>query len=150
MTDTDRTAELTITRVLDAPRDLVWRAWTEDDELAWWLHPRGTAVEAVAFDVREGGRYRYTMVAEGSGERYPTAGVFLEVVPPERLVFTWAGPEDPVESAPVATVTLAEVGRRTEMTFHLSRVTQELRDVGVQAGWEEALANLAAAVEGRS
>ena len=148
MTGTASTTDLTITRVLAAPRALVWRAWTDERELARWLHPLGTTVEAVAFDVREGGRYRYTMVAEATGERYPTGGVFLEVVPPERLVFTWAGPDDPVESAPVATVTLVEVAERTEMTFHLRGVSAELRDAGVQPGWEEALANLAAVVEG--
>ena len=150
MTDTDRTAELTITRVLDAPRDLVWRAWTEVGELARWLHPLGTSVGSIAFDVREGGRYRYTMVAEETGEEFPTEGVFLEVAPRGRLVFTWAGPDDPAESAPIATVTLVEVGDRTELTFHLRGVTDELRDVGVQQGWEEALTHLAGAVEGRA
>ena len=142
--------ELTITRVLAAPRALVWRAWTDEGELHRWLHPLGTTVESIAFDVREGGRYRYTMVAEGTGEQYPTGGVYLEVVPIERLVFTWAGQDDPVEQAPVATVTLVDLGERTEMTFHLRGISPELRDAGVQPGWEQALTHLAVAVEGRA
>ena len=56
--------QFTITRVLDAPRAHVWRAWTDPDEAPHWFHPRGltTPREPVDFDVRPGGRYRYTMV----------------------------------------------------------------------------------------
>jgi uncharacterized protein YndB with AHSA1/START domain len=90
--------EFTITRTLNARRELVWRAWTEEKELADWLP--STPLETISFDVREGGRYRYTMVNIETGEEYPTGGVFLDVVPFERLVFTWGYPDDPIENSP--------------------------------------------------
>ena len=98
--------EFTITRTLNARRELVWRAWTEEKELADWLP--STPLETISFDVREGGRYRYTMVNIETGEEYPTGGVFLDVVPFERLVFTWGYPDDPIENSPVVTLTLTD------------------------------------------
>lgn len=56
-----------------------------------------TPLETISFDVREGGRYRYTMVNIETGEEFPTGGVFLEVVPFERLVFTWGYPDAPID-----------------------------------------------------
>ena len=67
MIETEQTLEkaFTITRIFDAPRAEIWRAWTDPDEAAAWWHPRGleTPRESVELDVRPGGRYRYTMVA---------------------------------------------------------------------------------------
>lgn len=142
--------EFTITRVLDAPRELVWRAWTEEKELAQWLYPSGasTPPESISFDVREGGRYRYTMIDDASGEEYPTGGVFIDVVPFERLVFTWARPEDPIEQSPVVTVTLTAQGERTEMVFHLRGIAGHPGDGDVHDGWDEALAHLAVHLSG--
>ena len=57
-------AEFTITRILDAPRSLVWRAWTEEEELAHWLHPFGVSTDSISFDVRVGGHLAYTMTDE--------------------------------------------------------------------------------------
>ena len=103
--------QFTITRVFDAPRELVWRAWTDPDEAPYWLHPRGiiTPREQVDFDVRPGGRYRYTMVA-ADGTEYPTVGTYREVSPPERLVFTWGSPGDADDDMPLITVDLAAHG----------------------------------------
>jgi hypothetical protein len=86
-------------------------------ELAAWLP--STPLESISFDVREGGRYRYTMVNVETSEEYPTGGVFLDVVPFERLVLTWGSPDDPIENSPVVTLTLTAQGDRTEMIFHL-------------------------------
>ena len=120
MTDTTAagaSATFTITRTLHAPRDVVWRAWTDEDELARWLYDFGrTPRESISFDVREGGSYRYTLISD-NGEEYPTGGVFLEVVPPERLVFTWGNPDDSIDTAPVVTITLTERDGRTELVF---------------------------------
>ncbi|MFB0844677.1 SRPBCC family protein [Paenibacillus oleatilyticus] len=96
--------EFTITHTLNVRRELVWRAWTEKKELAAWLP--STPLESISFDIREGGRYRYTMVNVETGEEYPTGGVFLDVVPFERLVCTWGYPDDPIENSPVVTLTL--------------------------------------------
>lgn len=134
-------AQFTITRIFDAPRELVWRAWTETEEVAQWWHPRDIEIRegSVAVDARPGGRYAYTMVNPADGAEYPTAGVFREVVPPSRLVFTWASPDDPDETAPVITVELRELGGdRTEMLFHLRGFAGAPGDGYVHDGWGSA------------
>jgi uncharacterized protein YndB with AHSA1/START domain len=141
-----RKAEFTLTRLLDAPPELVWRAWTDPAELARWHHPRGVAIpsESISADVRQGGRYRYTLVVIATGEEYPTGGVYLEVDEPERLVFTWAKPSDPVEDAPVVTLDLRRRGAQTELTFHLRGLSGFAGDDNVYDGWSEALDMLVA------
>ena len=136
-----RRKEFTITRVFDAPRQTVWRAWTDPDEAPYWLHPRGitTPREEVEFDVRPGGRYRYTMVA-ADGAAYPTAGTYREVSPFDRLVFTWGSPGDADENMPLITVELAEQGasaEQTVMTFHMNGIAGR-GDDNVYDGWAEA------------
>jgi uncharacterized protein YndB with AHSA1/START domain len=137
------TKQFTITRVFDAPRELVWRAWTDPDEAPAWLHPRAivTPRESVAFDVRPGGSYRYTMVTP-DGATYPTAGIYREVSPPDRLVFTWGSPGDADDDRPVITVELAPhgvAGIQTHMTFTLEGIEGVPGDDNVYDGWSEAL-----------
>ena len=84
--------QFSIVRVFDAPREPVWRAWTDASELAQWLHLFEVSTSNIAFDVRVGGRYRYTMTDEETGEQFPTGGEYLEVDPFDRLVFTWGIP----------------------------------------------------------
>lgn len=134
--------QFTITRVFDAPRETVWRAWTDPDEAVIWWHPRGvtTPRESVEIDARPGGRYRYTMIAP-DGTEYPTAGVYREISPPERLVFTWASPGDPDELAPLITIDLAEHGEhgeQTRMTFHVLGIDGAPGDGNVYDGWDSA------------
>ncbi|AJE82339.1 MULTISPECIES: SRPBCC domain-containing protein [Streptomyces] len=148
--ETDLSRGFSITRVLDAPRPLVWQAWTDPEELAHWFHPRGMTSprEDIHVDLRVGGRYGYVMVADGTGERVPTGGVYLEIEEPERLVFTWAAPEDPVEDSPVITVVLAEIGGKTELTFRLQGIAGHPGDGFVYDGWIEALDQLTGALAG--
>lgn len=128
----------TLTRTLTAPRALVWRAWTDPELTARWWHPEGVEVlpGSVSIDLREGGSYAYTMTLEG--ERWPTAGTYLEIREPEMLRFTWRGPEDEDAVSPLVTVALREVDHdRTEMVFTLERreaVAPEESD-DVQDGW---------------
>jgi len=133
--------EFSITRVFDAPRELVWRAWTEEAELAQWLHPFGVSTDGVSCDVRVGGRYRYTMTNDETGDEYPTGGEYLEVEPTERLVFTWGEPDAPVDGAPVITLTFIPRGERTELVLHLRGWAGEPGDGFVYDGWDEALTN---------
>ena len=141
MIETDQTLQkaFTITRIFDAPRAEIWRAWTDPDEAAAWWHPRGveTPRDSVELDVRPGGTYRYTMVAP-DGSTYPTSGTYREVVEPSRLVFTWVDPGDPEEDAPVITVTLEDLGPRTRMVFHLDGVGGQPGDESVYDGWDSA------------
>ncbi len=142
-----RTApQFTITRIFDAPRELVWRAWTERADAANWWHPRGISIKpgSVALDLRVGGRYAYTMVNDADGSEYPTEGVYREVAEPERLVFTWASPGDDDATAPVVTVTLRELpDDRTEMLFHLLGWDGRPGDENVYDGWDSAFDLLA-------
>lgn len=141
------TPEFTITRTFNAPRDLVWRAWTDAEELAGWFHPMGVTAETVSVDLRVGGRYRYTMINETTGEQFPTGGEYLEITPVEKLVMTWGHPDDAVEDAPVITLTLLDRGDTTDMTFHLRGIDGRPGDDNVYDGWSEALTNLATFLE---
>ena len=140
-------AEFTITRVFDAPRELVWRAWTDPDEAPHWLHPAHiiTPRALVDFDVRPGGRYRYTMI-DTDGTEYVSVGRYHEVEPPARLVLTWGSPGDADDAMPVITVDLAEHGpdgRQTLMTFHLAGIAGRPGDQNVYDGWSQAFDLLA-------
>jgi uncharacterized protein YndB with AHSA1/START domain len=139
--------EFTATRVLDAPRELVWRAWTEPGRLARWWGPRGFTVPpgSVSMDVRPGGRLRATMVADADGARYPVDLVFREVMEPERLVLAWGDPRRPVlpEGAGVATVTLVDRGGQTELVFHQTGRNTEEGHANARTGWSQALERLA-------
>src|SRR5262245_47426987 len=79
--------EVTITRVLAAPRELVFRAWTDPVHLAQWWGPKGFTNPVCEIDVRVRGALRIVMRAP-DGSEYAVKGEFLEVVPPQRLVFT--------------------------------------------------------------
>lgn len=146
-TSNNTTPEFNITRTFNAPRDLVWRAWTEREHLAAWFGPFGVTTESVSVDLRVGGRYHYTMVNQDTGEKYPTGGEYLEVTPVERLVFTWGEPDAPVEGSPVVTLTLSTAGsdettQQTEMLFHLRGIEGRPGDGYVYDGWDEALTSL--------
>jgi uncharacterized protein YndB with AHSA1/START domain len=137
-----RQKRFTITRLLDASRETVWRAWTDPDEAPYWLHPRNitTPRDLVDFDVRPGGDYRYTMIS-ADGTEYLTVGTYREVAPFDRLVFTWGSPGDADEVMPVITVELAEqgtTGEQTLMTFQLDGIAGEPGDNDVYDGWSEA------------
>lgn len=137
-----QTPEFSITRLFNAPRETVWRAWTEESELAQWLRPFGVSTDSVSFDVRVGGTYRYTMTSDETGEKFPTGGTFLEIDPMDRLVFTWGDPETPTETAPAITLTFTEHDDGTELVFHLRGFAGQPGDGFVYDGWDEALTNL--------
>jgi uncharacterized protein YndB with AHSA1/START domain len=78
--------EFVITRVLDAPRELVWRAWTEADRLAQWWGPRGAKIRVISLDVRPGGMFHYSMQFRPGHEMFGRF-VYREIAAPERIVF---------------------------------------------------------------
>ncbi len=136
--------ELSITRLLRADRKRVWDLWTNPAEFPHWHHPRGfiTPIESISIDLRVGGAYVYTLINARTGERFATAGVYLDIIPFERLVFTWGDPDTPVEKAPVASVDLRDSQGQTEMTFRLRRMETIPSDADVRTGWREAIGNL--------
>lgn len=107
----------TITRVFDAPRELVFKAWTEPARFAQWFGLRDSTIplESVAMDVRPGGGWRATMIAGPERMEIQWKGAYREVVPPERLVFTLS--DQPGDEAEVVTVSLTDLGGKTEMVF---------------------------------
>ena len=113
---TDR--ELIFTRVFDAPRELVFKAWTDPRHLVQWWGPKGFTTSIYEMDVRPGGVWRLTMHGP-DGVDYKNRIVFLEVVKPERLVYK----HEPEEgSEPVTfeiTVTFAEEGGKTRVTMRM-------------------------------
>jgi uncharacterized protein YndB with AHSA1/START domain len=107
--------EFTITRVYEAPRELVWRAWTDPEHMAAWFGPRGitTPRSTITVDLRPGGAFEFTMVSDDDGTEYPSGGTFVEVQAPERLV--WRDRDIDL----LVTVTFSDLGDRTEMTCHV-------------------------------
>jgi uncharacterized protein YndB with AHSA1/START domain len=137
--------EVTITRVFDAPRGLVWKEWTEPERLARWWGPRGwnTSVEGIEMDVRPGGALRVISVSDEDGAEMATEGVYREVVEPARLVFEEAA-EGAWHEGAVTTVTFADLGDgKTKMVFRSTiRTTAEGLDTAA-AGLSGAFDRLA-------
>src|SRR5579871_4962532 len=94
--------ELEFVRTYAAPRQLVWDAWTDPDQIAQWWGPRGitTPRESIELDLRPGGRMAFEMVDDATGIRYPNSGTILEVEPPARLVWSDDGFPDGGGKAP--------------------------------------------------
>ncbi len=139
----ERDFELTITRRYDAPRDLVFKAWTDPVHLAQWWACDGFTISHCAADARPGGSWRICMVAPDGKELWH-GGIYREVVEPERLVFTWnwEDPEKEPKHETVATVLFAERLGKTELTVHHETFeSRETRDEH-QGGWNEALESL--------
>lgn len=137
----DTAKGFTLVRNLDATPQAIWSAWTEPDELAEWWHSSGlhTPRESVDVDLSVGGRYRYTMVDDSSEQSYPTGGVYREIEPIARLVFTWGEPESDPDDTPVVTVTIEPAGDLTRLTFDLRGVDGMKGDDFFYDGWEGAL-----------
>ena len=116
---TELTGEVTVTRMIDAPADLVFRAWTEGDHLTKWYAPEGFGVARAEADAKQGGAF--TIVMQGpDGSEYPLWGTFTEFDPPKKLIMasTAAGPDGTPALDAVTTVTLVGHVGKTEMTVH--------------------------------
>jgi uncharacterized protein YndB with AHSA1/START domain len=140
--------DLVVSRVFDAPRELVFEAWTDPEQLAQWWGPRGFTNPVCELDVRPGGSIRVHMRGP-DGTVHPMTGVYQEVREPERLVFTTA-PLDS-EGQPLFevlhTVTFVEQTGGTKVTV-LSRVVRSTAEAvpylaGMEAGWTQSLERLA-------
>jgi uncharacterized protein YndB with AHSA1/START domain len=119
MTEAATAREITITRVFDAPRELVWKAWTDPEHLARWWGPQGrsTPVDSITLDVRPGGTFRISSIDDVRGDDVVTVATFGEVVEPERLVVEETA-EDSWHEGAVSVLTLHDLGDgRTEMVF---------------------------------
>ena len=132
---------LTITRNYPAGQEEVWRALTEANLLKQWLAPSDAYLMPVAeADVRVGGRYRFVMKPP-EGEEHEVSGVYREVVPNKKLVFTWAWKSSP-EHESLVTISLRPAGRGTGLMLkHEQFVDADARDRHEQ-GWTGSLGRL--------
>ena len=139
-----------ITRAFDAPRDVVWRFFTEPDLLAQWFGPQEVHIDrsTVNVELHPGGRWDLDMVDNASGEHYPMRAKLTVVIPPEYL----EGREDSnaAEMSPADAITLRiwlhDHGPKTRMTLHQGPFTPEFRDM-TRIGWESSFVKIDAELE---
>ncbi len=162
--------EFVITRVFDAPRQLVFKAWTNPKHMAQWWGPRTFTNPVCGLDVRPGGAYRIVMRG-ADGAEYPLKGVYREIVEPERLVMTMDCSEHPAawhdlvnpnrrkeERNPagemLSTVTFENLGGKTKLTVRVRFDSAAIRDamlkMGMTEGWSQSLDRLAEALAVKS
>ncbi len=142
--------ELVITRVIDAPREIVFKAWTDPEILKQWFAPLPFTTPIAELDVRPGGA-NYIVMRGTDGKDMPNRGVYLEVVQNEKLVFTdaytkaWEPSEHPFMTV---VLTFADVGGKTKYTarvIHWTVADRETHEkMGFHQGWGQCTDQLAA------
>jgi uncharacterized protein YndB with AHSA1/START domain len=133
--------EVAVTRVFDAPRELVWKAWTDPKLVARWWGPKGFTLPACEMDLRRGGAFRFVM-REPDGADYPFRGVYQDVAEPQRIVFT-AILDDAPDHEMLTAVTFVDRGGKTRLTVRQTVPRSEAHARGQQQGWSESLDRLA-------
>jgi uncharacterized protein YndB with AHSA1/START domain len=143
--------ELIITRTFDAPRTLVWQAWTDPKHIMQWWGPAGFNIETCASDLRVGGHFQLKMRAP-DGNIYPCIGIFREIVEHERIVYDGEAAEGHpcgagIPPRAVVTISFAEQQGKTHLTLHTRYASAERKEAAGAArfvvSWEEALERLA-------
>ena len=162
MNDETRERGFTLTRFLDASPDEVFRAWTDPNHLGWYFNDTMPVPDdPIEVELRPGGQWRQMMDIDGE-TRFYTGGLYLEIDPPNRIVFAWGAvdgwpkldPANPGES-PTVTLTLSAVGNRTAMTVDVrlpdsmsEQIAREWMESHVQQGWSDTIDRLVAAYTG--
>ncbi len=147
--------ELVITRLFDAPRDLVWKAWTDPEHLKHWWGPKAFTAPVVKIDFRVGGKYLYCMRSP-DGKDYWGTGIYREIVVPERIVATDSFADAQGNVVPAAhygmsgmplemliTVTFEEAGGKTKLTLRHAGIPGGPDRDGASQGWSESFDKLA-------
>lgn len=132
-----------ISRFLDAPRALVFEAWTRPELLQRWWGPREFTAHSIALDVRPGGTWR-AAIRSPAGRDHWMRGVYHEVAAPERLVFTHIWEDGGPAAEMLVTVTFTELGGRTKVILRQTGFAAPADRDGHQEGWAECLDRLAA------
>ena len=135
--------QIVVTRSFDAPRALVFDAWTRAEHVAQWWDPSGVPLAVCEIDLRPNGAFRWVNRSPGGGEGHTFSGIYREIVPPERLAFS--SPSSPEQ---VSTIVFTEEGKTTKLTLTIQCASKEERDallqMRVDAGTARTLENLAA------
>jgi uncharacterized protein YndB with AHSA1/START domain len=136
---------LVLTRLFDAPRNLVFKVWTQPEHLARWWGPNGFTLPVCQMDFRPGGAYRFCMRSPAGTDHW-VWGMYREIVEPERLVFTWERENEEglrLQLCNLVTVTFAEHGRKTHLTLHHAAFQTVADRDDHRGGWTECLDRLA-------
>ena len=129
--------QIMVTRDFDAPRHLVFRAWTTPELVRRWWHAKRGDMTVAEIDLRVGGHWRYAMVTPG-GDEVAFHGTYREVVPDARLVSTEVFEGAPDHEA-LSTLTFSADGERTRVTLLVDHGNREVRDMVLQTGMEDGL-----------
>jgi uncharacterized protein YndB with AHSA1/START domain len=136
--------ELVITRVFDAPRALVFQMWIDPKHAAKWWGPRNYPASEVTIDARPGGQWRHCLQSTEGKKDLWLGGVYREIAPPERLVFTFAWEEEGERGLEtLVTVTFVEERGKTRMTFRQVPFQSDGERDGHQWGWSSSFDRLA-------
>ena len=129
--------ELVIIRTFDAPRAMVWKAWTDPEQLAQWMGPRGYRACHIEGDLRPGGAWKNCLKRDEDGEELWNGGVYREIKEPERIVYTfaWTGDDGRPENEMLITLTFAEHGGKTEMTLRQTQFRSLEQCDNHRGGW---------------
>jgi uncharacterized protein YndB with AHSA1/START domain len=139
--------QILITREFDAPKRLVYKAWTTPELVERWWHASRGRVTSIDIDLRVGGTWRYVMVTPG-GFEVAFHGEYLEIVPEERIVSTEVYESEPTPAGETLNaVTFAEYDGRTTLTILVQCTSKELRDAIVASGMEDGLQDALALLE---
>lgn len=138
---------LTFVRRYAAPPDRVWRAWTEPAAIKQWFGPADEPVAEAELDLRVGGRFRI-LFGGRDGREHEVQGVYQEVVPVEKLVFTWTWPRSTPERESLVTILLRRDGDGTELVFKHERFFDQAARDGHEQGWTGAFVKLERFLEG--
>jgi uncharacterized protein YndB with AHSA1/START domain len=148
--------EIVITRIFDAPRELVWKAWTDPEQMMRWWGPTHYTTPVCKMDFRVGGAYLYCMRSP-EGQDFWATGVYREIVRPERIVYTdsfadehgnvvpatYYGMDQDTPLELLVTVTFEEYERgKTRLTLRHSSLPAGEMSEGAQAGWNESFDRL--------
>jgi uncharacterized protein YndB with AHSA1/START domain len=149
--------DIVIERIFDAPRELVWRAWTEPEHFKRWWGPKDFTAPDATLDLREGGRYLASMQSP-DGQKFWSGGFYNEIVPLQKIVYTDSFTDEAGNVVPAShygmegdlplefhvTLTFEELeGNKTKLTLrHVGIPVGEMSDM-TEAGWNESLDKLA-------
>lgn len=137
--------ELVLTRVFDAPRELVFKAWAEPERWVHWLGLRGCSGKVLQSARRPGDAYRYLMRDPDGGDHW-LYGVYREIVEPERLVFTWRWANEqwqPISPETIVTVTFEDLGGKTRLTLRHGQFESVSACDLHRAGWTDSFERIA-------
>lgn len=147
--------ELLITHLFDAPREVVFGAWTNPEQLKHWYAPDGCTIEFTTIDTTQGGNFHSCIHDPVHGECW-VKGAYLEVIPNQKLVFTMvmsdeagnsvssvdAGKTEDWPEAQITTVTFESIGQQTKVTIHQTVSEEEAKKTGAYQSWINMLSKL--------